>query len=248
MSDFKVYIESPDGVYPTLNEGWVALEGWRNRGLYPIMFEDIMEVPAQRTNIVVASVNNTITFLERLGIKVPLALNIPEEIEVFAGRKINRGYTLDKFKTSFWSYPIFVKGAGFAKRIYPEIIKSDADRDNYPNKFLNQEYSIDEPLLISSVENFVSEWRVYVTKGEIQGIFNYSGDMFDFPNTGVIHHCIDQYKSAPAGYGIDFGITNYGSTKLIEVNDGWSLGNYGLEPNKYIKLLSARWLELIKIK
>ena len=50
--------------------------------------------------------------------------------------------------------------------------------------------------------------------------------------------------TAPAGYGIDFGITDDGKTLLVEVNDGHSLGNYNLRPVEYAKLLEARWDEL----
>lgn len=43
---------------------------------------------------------------------------------------------------------------------------------------------------------------------------------------------------------MDFGVTNTGATILVEVNDGYSLGNYGLDSLLYAKLLSARWTEL----
>ncbi len=59
-----------------------------------------------------------------------------------------------------------------------------------------------------------------------------------------MEQCIAQYKSAPAGYAIDFGVTDKGQTILIEVNDGYALGSYGLFYLDYVKLLSARWAEL----
>lgn len=43
---------------------------------------------------------------------------------------------------------------------------------------------------------------------------------------------------------LDFGVTSDGRTLLIEMNDGYSLGAYGLEPELYAKLLTARWAEL----
>ena len=52
------------------------------------------------------------------------------------------------------------------------------------------------------------------------------------------------FTTAPAGYAIDFGLTDKGETLLIEVNDGYSLGCYGLVYLDYAKLLSARWAEL----
>ena len=55
---------------------------------------------------------------------------------------------------------------------------------------------------------------------------------------------VSEYKSAPAAYAIDFGVTDDGRTLLIEVNDGYALGSYGLFYPDYSKLLSARWAEL----
>ena len=42
---------------------------------------------------------------------------------------------------------------------------------------------------------------------------------------------------------MDFDLAYDGSTLLTEVNDGYSIGCYGLEPIDYAKLLSARWTE-----
>jgi hypothetical protein len=36
--------------------------------------------------------------------------------------------------------------------------------------------------------------------------------------------------------------------KLVEINDGHSLGTYGISPTNYAKFLSARWSELTKTK
>ncbi len=60
----------------------------------------------------------------------------------------------------------------------------------------------------------------------------------------VVENAVAQFKSAPKGYAIDFGLTDKGETLLIEVNDGYSLGCYGLFDLDYAKLLSARWAEL----
>lgn len=48
----------------------------------------------------------------------------------------------------------------------------------------------------------------------------------------------------PDAYGIDFGVTKDGRTLLIEVNDAWALGCYGLESHLYAKFLLTRWAQL----
>ena len=40
-------------------------------------------------------------------------------------------------------------------------------------------------------------------------------------------------------------MTGDGRTLLVEINDGYSRGCYGLPPNLYAQLLSARWAELV---
>lgn len=41
--------------------------------------------------------------------------------------------------------------------------------------------------------------------------------------------------------------TDDGRTLLVEVNDGYALGCYGLQHNLYAKLLAARWAELVGV-
>jgi hypothetical protein len=43
---------------------------------------------------------------------------------------------------------------------------------------------------------------------------------------------------------MDIGIDSHGNCHLVEVNDGHSLGTYGIGPITYAKFLSARWSEL----
>ncbi len=57
-----------------------------------------------------------------------------------------------------------------------------------------------------------------------------------------------EYRDAPAGYGIDFGVTADRQTLLVEVNDGYALGCYGLQHDLYAQLLSARWSERMGVE
>jgi hypothetical protein len=60
----------------------------------------------------------------------------------------------------------------------------------------------------------------------------------------VIRATLGAYQNAPAGYSADFGVTDDGRTLLVEVNDGYALGNGGLVANLYAELLKARWEEI----
>lgn len=241
--NFKIYIESLNN-FPLQEGGVSALMGFRARQANIIFFEEIEEVPTSRMNIVVGCIETTNKYFERLGLPAKMALNIPEEIEEYAERSITYSTMGSLKKGAYNKYPTFVKGNGRAKHFVPGVVKNKEQ----VNLFFN-DVNDNEPILLSAVVDFISEYRAYVCNGEILGIKHYSGDMWTFPRPArVIAPVIDYTKSgkAPAGYSMDFGITNDGRTLLIECNDGWSLGNYGLEDSKYVKLLCARWLELMK--
>lgn len=74
---------------------------------------------------------------------------------------------------------------------------------------------------------------------------HYCGDWSKAPSRAVVGQTIAAYSSASAGYAADFGVTDDGRTLLVEVNDGYSLGPYGLWPKLYAQLLSARWTEMV---
>lgn len=45
-------------------------------------------------------------------------------------------------------------------------------------------------------------------------------------------------------YTLDIGIDDRGNNYLIEINDGWSVGNYGLNPSDYFSFVKTRWLQI----
>lgn len=49
---------------------------------------------------------------------------------------------------------------------------------------------------------------------------------------------------APATFSLDVGVTEAGATLVVEVNDGYALGAYGLMLLAYAKFLSARWAQM----
>lgn len=52
-------------------------------------------------------------------------------------------------------------------------------------------------------------------------------------------------RRGTAGYGLDLGGLDDGRTALVEWNDGFSLGNDGLDADAYTGLILARWCELV---
>ncbi len=103
-------------------------------------------------------------------------------------------------------------------------------------------------------DNYKFTIIAYNTTIKCVGVYNYLGDVFKFPDPGFINECIKQYESAPSAYALDIGITSDCNFKgecnknvVIECNDFWSLGNYGLSPKLYSRGLMLRWRELLDL-
>ncbi len=62
----------------------------------------------------------------------------------------------------------------------------------------------------------------------------------------AVKDMVHSYVDAPSAYSIDIGLTDNDENIIVEVNDGYSLGTYGLDPLLYAKLLSACWVELTR--
>ena len=101
-------------------------------------------------------------------------------------------------------------------------------------------------LQCSEIVEFISEWRYFVHRQQIVGLGFYAGDVFRHPDSTVVRGAIDLYEAeAPVAYGMDFGVTTDGRTLLVEVNDAFALGCYGLGAVEYAGMLEARWLEVV---
>lgn len=95
---------------------------------------------------------------------------------------------------------------------------------------------------------FQSEWRVFVHRGEVKGVSHYSGDPLLFPNADRITEMITAWDSKPpVAYALDVGLCK-GETLLVEVNDAFALGSYGLNGKNYVDMVENRWLELTGVK
>lgn len=69
------------------------------------------------------------------------------------------------------------------------------------------------------------------------GVKHYKGSAYIVPKEEKIKEIIHKYTSQPKVYSLDIGIVKDIKTILIEANNGYSLGNYGLDEISYAKLL-----------
>ena len=96
------------------------------------------------------------------------------------------------------------------------------------------------------------EWRAFIVDGEVRDVRPYAGRTDgDAPAATFVQMLAQQWNSIPRGCSID--VVNLGHRqrpdwRVVECNDGYSLGSYGLFPSSYAELLVKRWEELVGIR
>lgn len=238
--NYKIYIESLNG-FPVADWAVSAYMGFRDKQADIVFFEDIEEVPVAKWVILVGFIETTNTYLQKLGLPPKQALNIPWQLqkEEYLKRRV---FPIVKEDLSFQEkWPLFIKPNGRSKEFIAGVVRNFTDACIYFKDVPTSTF-----MLCSDVVNFVSEYRCYIINGVLKGMKHYLGDPFIAPDKEKVMKMIASYTEAPAGYSLDVGILDNGETVLVECNDGWSLGNYGLDNSIYANLLATRWREMIK--
>src|SRR5690606_36946193 len=134
--------------------------------------------------------------------------------------------------------PIFAKPKDRKKRFTGRVFRSAA------NLAYLEGASQQTAIFCSEVVEWVSEYRVFVIRGEIVGIKHYQGDADKNIDDAVVESAIAQLEESgetTIAYAVDFGLLATGQTAVVEWNDGFSLGSYGLDKAIYTDLLITRW-------
>ncbi len=203
-------------------------------------------LPLTRHTLVAGDIPVVYGALKQIGVEPPATNDYPASLEPFLRRRMWRS-TVGRARDLLYgcgSQPFFAKPADRMKRFTGRVFESPEDARAIAS------VSGGTAVVCSEVVEWVSEHRVYVVKGEIVGMRHYSGDptaRLDGDSVRTAVALFTESGDAPAGYGIDFGLLASGETALVEVNDGFSLGSYGLASGLYMDLIVARWEELMSL-
>lgn len=189
-------------------------------------FSEIKQLTSDDT--VVDYITETRALLKMMGLNVPV-YDYPIELKEFYGRKIYAG-VLGEIVNIPDNWGKFIKPKAGSKIFTGRVVNGTCDL-----------IGIGLPFDISEVVEFIAEWRCFVLD-----VRPYTGDYHTQFDPSVIDEAISCWKDAPIAYGLDIGVTSDGRTLVVEVNDGYALGNYGLSPLKSINFHKARWKELVK--
>lgn len=207
----------------------------------PIVFYTLKDINRRRLNIsndtlVVGDIACIYGALKQLDCNIPEINDYPDCLKHLFYRRISLKYCRD---INF--FPVFIKPAKRLKKFTGFVANSPLDLHGYIN------ISRNELLYTSDVVNFVSEWRIFVNNSKIVGIRPCPGSENSIHNYNLdeINEAVKLLGNEKSGYAIDFGVLENNNTALIEVNDGFSIGAYGLDSKNYFEILSNRWNQII---
>lgn len=234
----KAYIQTDKfGEFYNVN-AFIANEGFKHFGFEIEKFYKVDEINSENADeILVGGIGNVRRRLEILGIKRNQnEIDYPIELQKYLNRKIWKS-TLEEILEG-QKFDIFIKPDVETKKFAGKVFKKESD-------FIGL---IDEvnptKVLCSEIIEFKAEFRCFIRYKEILDIRRYKGDWDKAINLDVVKNAILDFTSQPNSYSLDFGITEKNETILVEVNDGHSLGSYGISSQNYAKFLSARWSQL----
>jgi ATP-grasp domain, R2K clade family 2 len=238
----KAFVQCEGGRFANISH-FTAYLGFREFGYEIQLFawNDLESLALTRETIVAGGIPAVVRALSRLGIEVPTLPAIPDSIASFAGRK-TWASTLSEVRSHFTGEvvaPLFFKPIPADRKLFNGTVAKV-----FRDLIATAGHRADLPVLCSELVHFVSEYRVFVLQREIIGCKHYKGDFRISPDFAVIDAAVAAFDGSPSAYGIDFGVTAEGKTLLVEVNDAYSLGCYGLGETRYARMLEVRWREL----
>ena len=231
----KAYIQTDkEGEYYNVN-AFLASVGFKALGFEIKKYFDAHEVKhKERDSIFVGGVGMVRKRLTYLGIEKPNEIEYPIELRDFLHRKVWKS-TLKQL-ISDQQYNIFIKPVE-TKLFQGKVIREFKD-------FIGLNYEREVEIWCSEPIDVITEWRCFVRYGKLLDVRYYKGAWDSKLNLAIVHEAISKFSSQPASFCLDFGVDSNGKHYLIEVNDGHSLGSYGMGAISYAKFLSARWSEL----
>ncbi len=230
-----------------------AMYGFRELGAEIIPYHTIDEIyeKVEREDIVLDYIDQCNAIFKKFGV-IPYIPDYPNNMKKFLGRRIWKD-TIDSISSNEekWSAGYFVKPIR-DKAFTGKIIASIGDLAGCGNCSENYEVLVSEPLDIQA------EWRGFITYDELIDIRPY-GMLLDRDRKSYLYHynsdtlaqmmaAFCEWDGRPAACSMDICYTKEGRTLLVEFNDAYALGNYGLPSIAYAKLISARWAQLLDRK
>ena len=107
-----------------------------------------------------------------------------------------------------------------------------------------------DTMMVMAYEPFkskiISEWRLYVHNDKLVDARNYSGEFIVSPNYEYAMTVITNNKGKfPCAYTVDIAVLESNENVVVEFNDMWAIGNYGIPNDIYLRVLKDRYFQIV---
>lgn len=239
----RAWIEQINGQFRNINL-FTAWQGLEMMGYETLFFvpEEVEQLETDENTPVVAGIPIVWRALRKLGVEVGALEAIPEELREFAGRDFGQCTLGDvRARIAGGGTPVFIKPSiEVAKLFNGHVVAQFRD--------LIQTANLPDDLTVwwSDALRMRGEFRGFVLRGELVGWRHYFGDFRCPLDFGRVEAALQQWQSRPVACAMDWTLTQGDQTVLVEVNDAYALGCYGLAPHLYAPMLIERWREIVQ--
>lgn len=156
-------------------------------------------------------------------------INIPEELESFANRKIWRRCQKEDIRQLLKTHESL-------------FIKEERKNKGFSN-IINAKSFIPEEteFLVSEILDIAAEWRVFFSMGRIVDAKSYMLDAWIAPNKQGIEEMLRTWKTQPPSGTIDIALDRSGRQYLLECHPFISVGLYGLDEADTAPMAMRSW-------
>ena len=201
------------------------------------------KIKVTKDDFVAGEIPSTFAALKQLGVDYEYQ-DYPESLSKYLHRNIWIS-TMAEIRSKLFDTgqidPVFIKPKDSLKKFTGFVITCIDDLMYTNHAGNNTSIYCSEPVI------WLSEFRCPVINEEVRGMFRVPYTCHDtdvHPDFNVVQQMADDFKDSPKAYCLDVGVLSTGETALIEVNDGFSVGMYGMSKELYAELLQTRWKEL----
>lgn len=228
-----------------------AMYGFLELGAEVVPYHSLDDIydSVSREDIVLDYIKQCNEVFHKFGVS-PQIPDYPDAFNQFLGRKVWRD-TIDSISSDEgkWSAGYFVKPVK-DKVFTGKIISSISDLVGCGSCYENYEVLVSEPI------DILAEWRGFIRYDELLDVRPY-GLLLDNTRKSYEYHydssvvnrmmnAFREWNGRPAACSMDICYTKDGRTLLVEMNDAYALGCYGLPSVIYAKFISARWSQLLE--
>lgn len=233
------------GNLPNNQNTYAAADGFNQVGIEVVPFRSIEEIEGfddlGERAIVVGNIGDVWAALKKMGVPRPTELDYPAHLDWMLGRTI-KTMTIEEVRRG--TERVFVKPV--LQKLFTGLVW---DPDDPRSRLVLAPYKYETPVLVSEIVDFVSEWRCFIKYNTLVGVKHYKGDVFQPPSASQLEVAMTLGKAfgkMPDAYALDLGVTAEGKTLLVEANEGYALGCYGLASIVYARFLEARWEQFVR--